>query len=117
MQNRALLDELRRIVGASHVLTGDGATRGFATGYRYGGGPVVAVVRPASPMEQYAAFCACVAAGVIVIAQAANTGLTGGSTPMGSYDRPVVIINTMRIKGIAYLAPSHQVLCLAGATL
>ena len=38
---------------------------------------------------------------LIVIMQAANTGLTGGSTPFGSdYDRPIVIINTMRIKDI-----------------
>ena len=33
--------------------------------------------------------------------QAANTGLTGGSTPYGNdYDRPVVIINTLRINDI-----------------
>ena len=33
--------------------------------------------------------------------QAANTGLTGGSTPYGyDYDRPILIINTMRIDDI-----------------
>ena len=35
---------------------------------------------------------------IIIIMQAANTGLTGGSTPFGDdYDRPILIINTRRI--------------------
>ena len=42
----------------------------------------------------------CVKAGRIVIAQAANTGLTEGSTPKGTYDRPVVIVNTLRLSRI-----------------
>lgn len=114
---QALLATLRRIVGRRQVLTGDGSTRPFATGYRYGSGPVLAVVRPASPLEQFRAFEACIAADVIVIVQAANTGLTGGSTPDGRYDRPVVIINTLRIGGIHLLSGGKQVVCLAGATL
>lgn len=112
-----LLNRLRGIVGRRHLLTGEAHTRRFATGYRFGGGPVLAVIRPATPLEQFEAFAACVEADVIVIAQAANTGLTGGSTPCGSYDRPVVIINTMRITGIHLLDRGRQVVCLAGATL
>ena len=112
-----LLNQLATIVGKRHVLTQDSATRPYATGYRYGTGPVLAVVRPATPLEQFRVFAACVAADVIVIAQAANTGLTGGSTPDGLYDRPVVIINTMRIKGVHLLGAGEQVVCLAGATL
>lgn len=114
---QALIGRLRIIVGKRHVLTGEAHTRPFATGYRYGSGPVLAVVRPATPLEQFRAFEACIAAGVIVIAQAANTGLTGGSTPDGIYDRPVVIINTLRITGIHLLDGGNQVVCLAGATL
>ena len=112
-----LLTSLRRIVGRRHVLTGDGRTRPFATGYRCGSGPVLAVVRPATPLEQFRVFEACIAADVIVIVQAANTGLTGGSTPDGTYDRPVVIINTLRIGGVHLLSGGRQVVCLAGATL
>lgn len=112
-----LLATLRSIVGKRHVLTGDGSTRPFVTGYRYGNGQALAVVRPATPLEQFRAFEACIAADVIVIVQAANTGLTGGSTPDGSYDRPVVIINTLRIGGVHLLAGGQQVVCLAGSTL
>lgn len=112
-----LLTALRAAVGERHVLTGDERTRKFATGYRFGSGRVAAVVRPGSLLEQWQAFVACARAGVIVIVQAANTGLTGGSTPNGSYDRDVVIINTTRICGIHLIRGGKQAVCLSGSTL
>ena len=87
-------------------------------GYRFGGGPVFAVVRPGSLVEQWRAFALAIEGGCIVIAQAANTGLTGGSTPDGDdYDRPIVILSTTRIEGIHLLDEARQVICLPGATL
>ncbi len=60
----------------------------------------------------------CVEHDVIVINQAANTGLTGGSTPDGNdYDRDIVVINTMRIDGIQLINNASQVICLPGSTL
>ena len=60
----------------------------------------------------------CVAADVAVIMQAANTGLTGGSTPDGKdYDRPIVIISTMRISDIQLIDNAKQIIGLAGSTL
>ncbi|MEH3045569.1 D-lactate dehydrogenase [Sphingomonas adhaesiva] len=112
-----LLAQLRGIVGRRHVLTGAARTRRFATGYRHGAGEVLAVVRPGTLVEQWRALAACVAADVIVIAQAANTGLTGGSTPYGAYDRPVVLMNLTRITGIHVIDGGRQVVCLPGATL
>ena len=45
-------------------------------------------------------------------------GLTGGSTPDGNnYDRPVVIINTMRIDEIHIINEGKQIVGLAGSTL
>ena len=56
--------------------------------------------------------------GRAVILQAANTGLTGGSTPWGEdYDREVVLISVMRVKGIHLIDGGQQVCCLPGATL
>jgi len=50
--------------------------------------------------------------------QAANTGLTGGSTPDGNdYDRPLVIISTMRIDQIQLINDAKQIVGLAGSTL
>lgn len=114
----ALLAQLRDIVGAAHVLSGDKPTRRFRKGYRFGDGPVLAVVRPGTLVEQWRVLQAVVAAQAIVIMQAANTGLTGGSTPdSADYDRPVVILNTLRLTGIQLLNDGRQVVCLPGATL
>lgn len=114
----ALLAQLRQAVGAAHVLTGDAATRRFRKGHRTGEGPVLAVVRPGTLLEQWQVLQAAVAAGRIVILQAANTGLTGGSTPDGAgYDREIVLINTLRITGVQVLGEGAQVVCLPGATL
>jgi len=114
----ALLAQMRQIVGSSHVLTDEQATRRFRKGHRTGEGNVLAVVRPASLLEQWRILQAAVAADRIVIMQAANTGLTGGSTPDGAdYDREIVLISTLRITGIQLINDGQQVVCLPGATL
>jgi D-lactate dehydrogenase (quinone) len=99
-------------------LTDPESTRRFRTGFRFGSGSVVAVVRPGSLVEQWRVLEACVAGNKIVIMQSANTGLTGGSTPDGDdYDRGVVLINTMRIAGLHLVNNGAQVVCLPGTTL
>ncbi|MDH1281694.1 D-lactate dehydrogenase [Pseudomonas chengduensis] len=114
----ALLAQMRQIVGTSHVLTDEQATRRFRKGHRTGEGNVLAVVRPGSLLEQWRILQAAVAADRIVIMQAANTGLTGGSTPDGDdYDREIVLINTLRITGVQLINDGEQVVCLPGATL
>ena len=90
-----LIKQLKAIVGDSYVLTSPESTRQYRTGFRFGSGPVLAVVRPGSLVEQWKVLNACVAANKIIIMQAANTGLTGGSTPDGDdYDREIVIVST-----------------------
>lgn len=113
-----LLRQLREVVGADHVLTGDQATRRYRKGYRFGEGPVLAVVRPGTLLEMWKVLQAIVAADRIVLMQAANTGLTGGSTPDGKdYDRQIVLVSTRRLTGIQLLHDGRQVVCLPGATL
>src|SRR4051812_27433339 len=90
--DKVLLRRLREIAGRTRVFTG-AAARPFETGYRFGHGRSVAVVRPGSLVAMWRSVQASVQAGAAVIVQAANTGLTGGSTPFGSYDRSVVIIS------------------------
>ena len=113
-----LIAELGRIVGPGQVLTAERDTRGYVRGFRYGSGPVAAVVRPGSLVEQWRVLNAAMAAGRIVIFQAANTGLTGGSTPWGDdYDREIVLVSLRRLKGVHLLDGGRQVVCLPGATL
>jgi D-lactate dehydrogenase (quinone) len=116
--NSQLLAGLKRIVGARHVLTSPADTQRFRKGFRFGEGPALAVVRPGTLVEQWRILGLCAAAGKIVIMQAANTGLTGGSTPDGAdYDREIVIISALRIDTIHLLEGGRQVVCLPGATL
>lgn len=113
-----VLAGLSQIVGASNVLTADRATRRYTRGIRFGAGPVAAVVRPGTLIEMWRVLNAAVASGRAVILQAANTGLTGGSTPWGDdYDREIVLISVMRLRGIHKLGQGEQVVCLPGATL
>ncbi|MDR3095545.1 MAG: D-lactate dehydrogenase, partial [Paraburkholderia sp.] len=113
-----LVEALQSIVGARHVLTGDEATLRYRKGFRFGEGKVAAVVRPGSLVEQWSVLQACVAAQAIVISQASNTGLTGGSTPDGDgYDRPIVIVSMTRMRKVYVIDGGKQVVCLPGATL
>ncbi|QRQ88792.1 D-lactate dehydrogenase [Cupriavidus oxalaticus] len=115
---KTLLASFAEIVGGRNVLTGDAQTRRYRTGYRFGTGRVLAVVRPGTLVEQWRVLAACVAARAIVITQASNTGLTGGSTPDGDdYDRDIVIVSTMRIRGVHLIRGGHQVVCIGGTTL
>ncbi|SAK64439.1 D-lactate dehydrogenase [Caballeronia ptereochthonis] len=116
--NGPLLASLGDIVGARNVLTGDARTRRYRRGYRFGTGRVLAVVRPGTLLEQWRTLAACVAARTIVITQASNTGLTGGSTPDGDdYGRDVVIISTTRIRRVHLIERGRQVVCIGGTTL
>ena len=118
MSTLSLIEQLRQIVGHPHVLTDESATAPYREGYRFGAGQALAVVRPGTLLEQWQVLQACVAADAVIISQAANTGLTGGSTPAGNdYGRDVVIINTMRNDGIQLIQNNEQVVCLPGSTL
>ncbi|GAB6854888.1 D-lactate dehydrogenase [Asaia astilbis] len=109
---------LRQIVGTPHVLVAPHATAPYTKGYRFGSGKVRAVVRPRTLVELWRVAETCVAANQIMIVQAANTGLTGGSTPDGdTYDRPIILINTRRLRGMHLLCGGEQVICLPGTTL
>lgn len=118
MTSTLLISQLRQIVGDKYLITDASKSEAYRSGYRFGNGNALAVVRPGNLTEFWAILKACVAADVIVIAQAANTGLTGGSTPDGNdYDRDIVIINAMRISGIQLINDAQQVVCLPGSTL
>ena len=117
-QYKPTLDKLTKIVGKSHVLIDEQDTRHYRQGMRFGEGKVLAVVCPGTLLEQWQALQTIIEADCVVIMQAANTGLTGGSTPYGDdYDRPVIIMSTRRLQGIQVILDGKQVVCLPGATL
>ena len=115
---KSIIQDFSTIVGKKYVLTAQWDKQAYSKGWRYGEGEALAVVKPGTLLEIWDVLQVCVAADLIVIMQAANTGLTGGSTPFGNdYDRPIVIINTMRINAIHVINEGQQIIGLSGSTL
>lgn len=117
MDQQRFIESLRATVGRRHVLVSAVSKAPFCRGFRFGDGTALAVVRPGSLLEFWNLLTLCVEHGVAVIVQAANTGLTGGSTPLPSYDRPAVVISTLRIDRVVLIRQNRQAVCLAGSTL
>ena len=116
-RNERFLEQLCDIVGRRYVLTGSDALLRFTVGHRTGSGDAVAAVLPGSLFQLWQIALSCMRADKILIMQAANTGLTGGSTPFGEYDRDVVVVNTLRLKGVRPILNGKQVVCMPGATV
>ena len=117
VDDKKLIQQLSEIVGKRHVLTTENQTERFRKGFRSGEGDALAVVQPATLLQLWQILKVCVAGDKIVIMQAANTGLTEGSTPNGQYDRDVVLINTKRMDAIHTLDQGKQVISFPGSTL
>lgn len=99
--NRAVQDTLARIetiVGARYVRTAEADIAPFCTDWRgrYRG-EASAVVLPADAGEIAAILRVCNAAGIPVVPQAGNTGLTGGAVPLGTN---AVLLNVSRLNRI-----------------
>lgn len=117
MRREELVAQVKAIVGTSHCLVDTRQTERFRKGFRAGEGEAAMVVIPGSLVEMWAVLKLVIAADYIVIMQAANTGLTGGSTPYGSYDREVAIISTLRLDRIHVLDDGRQIVSQPGGTL
>ncbi len=106
------------VVGLRNLLTGEVKTRPYRTGIRVGKGSACAVVLPQDLLQLWEVLKICISYEKIIIMQAANTGLTGGSTPNGDdYDRDVVIVSTLCLDRLILLNGGLQVLAFPGATL
>jgi len=112
------IDELAAAVPTTRVIRASHQIKRFTTGIRFGSGSALAVFEPGSLLDFWQVLKACVAADCIVICQAANTGVTGGSTPDGEdYDREIVIISTLKLDTCIPLCDARQALVFAGGTL
>lgn len=116
--NNTFINELSRLVGHSHLLTDPEKTARYRKGFRSGQGEALAVVFPGTLLELWRVLSLSVSADKIILMQAANTGLTEGSTPNGNdYDRDIVIISTLRLDKLHLLDKGEQVLAYPGTTL
>ncbi len=113
-----VINEFESFIGKKFVITNKWHKQPFINGWRYGSGDALVVLKPGNLLELWRILELCVSNDFIIIMQAANTGLTGGSTPYGNdYDRPVVIINTLRINDIQIINNAKQIIALSGSTL
>ncbi|WP_299997637.1 D-lactate dehydrogenase [uncultured Cedecea sp.] len=118
IDNKTLIKDLTSQLGSQHVLTSPDKTARYRKGFRSGQGDALAVVFPGSLLELWRVLSLCVAADKIILMQAANTGLTEGSTPNGNdYDREIVIISTRRLDKLQLLDEGKQVLAFPGSSL
>lgn len=118
MNTSELLESLIAVVGKHNVALTDSQTEYYRKGFRSGSGSALAVIFPETLLQQWQVLQHCAHAKVIMIMQAANTGLTEGSTPNGDdYDRDIVIINTTRMNKLILLNNGKQVLSFPGSTL
>ena len=88
MPTADLINDLRAAVGRRYLITGDRKTARYRRGFRSGEGDAVAVAKPGTLLELWRVLEAAVRHDTIVIMQAANTGLTEGSTPQRSLRPP-----------------------------
>ena len=91
-----LVEDLRAIVGATHVLT-DGDLSAWELDWRRRWhGKALAVVRPGSTAEVAAVVRLCGAAGTSIVPQGGNTGLVGGGVPDASGRQVLLSLGRMQ---------------------
>tara|TARA_Y100001968_G_C19450798_1_gene768443 strand:+ start:3248 stop:4948 length:1701 start_codon:yes stop_codon:yes gene_type:complete len=113
-----MINDLKKIISETNIITKPNEVINYSKGIRVGGGKAYAVLLPDDLLQFWKSLKILVKYEKIIIIQAANTGLTGGSTPHGDlYDRDVVIINTLKINKIILINEGKQIISLAGATL
>lgn len=118
VKDSGIVTRLEQVLGKEQVLTSEDSKAYYTKGYRVGSGKALAVALPRTLMQLWQVLEACVACDKIILMQAANTGVTGGSTPDGAeYDREVVIVSTRRLKGVQVIDEARQVIAFPGSTL
>jgi FAD/FMN-containing dehydrogenase len=116
MIDAGMLRDLSGIVGAGAVAHTPADTEQYERGYRYGSGCALAVARPGTVAELSALVRYCFAHDVKIVAQGANTGLVGSSTPDASGGQLVVSLD--RLKGVESIdVHNRTVIARAGTRL
>ena len=111
--------DLRSDLGPAGVLTGADAAP-FITGQRgLYTGEALAVIRPASAGETALVVKACAAAGVAIVPQGGNTGMSGGAVPTArDTPMPAVVLSMSRMNRIVSVDPERWTITAeAGTTI
>jgi FAD/FMN-containing dehydrogenase len=105
----SLLDNLRQICGAEHVLTHDNPSTDLSAWEhdwrKRVFGKALAVVRPASTAEVAAVVKACANSFTSIVPQGGNTGLVVGSVPDASGQQ--IVLSLQRMNAVRALDPDN----------
>lgn len=110
----AAIRDLRGLLGERGVLHAGSDTERYERGYRYGSGRALAVARPATVAELREVVRYCHAHELRIIAQGANTGLVGASTPDESGGE--LVVNLDRLRGIEGVDVHNRAACVRAGT-
>ncbi|CAD6550688.1 Quinone-dependent D-lactate dehydrogenase [Paraburkholderia hiiakae] len=118
MSSKDLLAKLRGVLAEADLLDGEDEKVFYTKGFRVGHGKALAVALPRTLSQLWSVLKVCVDNDAIILMQASNTGVTGGSTPNGEdYDRELIIVSTRRLKGVQVIDDAKQVIAFPGSTL
>lgn len=118
MQHSTVLQQLSDVVGSGQLITDSYKKAYYCKGFRVGHGDALAVAVPQTLLQLWQVLQVCQQNDTIILMQASNTGVTGGSTPHGDdYDRPVIVVSTRQIKGVQVIDNARQAIAFPGSTL
>lgn len=113
-----VLSQLEHVLGVKNISADPIKNQHYRKGWRSGEGSALAVIFPQDVIQLWEALKIAVQNNLIIIMQAANTGLTEGSTPSGNdYDRRVLVINTLALNDLHLINEGKQVISMPGTTL
>jgi len=112
----SIAEQLRALVGAGHVLTGEDAAPFLVDWRGRYRGQAQAVVRPANTEEVAGVVRYCHQQRIPIVPQGGNTGLCGGATPDGS--GRAIVLSLSRLNAIRAIDTDNDTLVAgAGCTL
>ena len=106
---------LRSLLGRDAVLTEPHELARYEQGWRYGQGKALVVARPSSTADVSRVLALASAQAVRVVAQGANTGLVGGSTPDASGD--MLVLSLERLNRLLEIDPVDRTVTAGGGVL
>ena len=110
------IEQLKAVVGPSGWIEGPAMERHLVDERGDFSGTALLVVRPSNTTEVADVVKVCAAAGLAVLPQGGNTGLSGGSVP--SADQPTVLLSLNRMTTIEDVNPGRFTITVqAGATV
>ncbi|MDX9733895.1 MAG: FAD-binding oxidoreductase, partial [Thermoanaerobaculia bacterium] len=115
MPREDVLASLRALLDGDAVVVERHELERYEKGWRYGRGKALAVVRPSSTEEVARLLRLASSIGLRVVAQGANTGLVGASTPDGSGE--MLVLSLERLSRTLEVDPVERTVTADGGVL